>query len=87
LTPLTIHSASVFGITAITREGDSIRVTWMTAADKTNALERTAGAAGSFTNDFTGITNIVTTGASTNVLDLGAATNGPAFFYRVRLVP
>jgi hypothetical protein len=81
------NSASFFGITAIAREANNIRVTWMTAAGKTNALERTAGVAGSFTNNFAGITNIVTTGTSTNYVDIGAATNVPAFFYRVRLVP
>ena len=52
-----------------------------------NALERTAGVAGSFTNNFAGLTNIVTTGSMTNYLDVGAATNVPAFYYRVRLVP
>jgi hypothetical protein len=82
-----LDSASALRITAITREADDIRVTWMTAAGKTNALERTAGVAGSFTNNFTVLTNIVTTGTSTNVLDVGAATNVPAFYYRVRLVP
>ncbi len=51
------NSASFFGITAIAREGDDVRVTWMTAAGKTNAL------------------------------DVGAATNTPASFCRVRLVP
>ncbi len=81
------NSASFLGITAIAREGNDIRVTWMTAAGKTNALERTAGVAGSFTNNFTGLTNIITAGTTTNVLDLGAATNAPAFYYRVRLVP
>jgi hypothetical protein len=81
------NSASFFGITAITREGNNIRVRWETAADKSNAVERTAGVAGSFSNHFTAITNIITTSASTNYLDTGTATNVPALYYRVRLVP
>ena len=74
-------------ITAITREANDIRITWATYTGKTNTLERTAGLAGSFNNNFTGLTNIVTTGTTTNYLDVGAATNVPAFYYRVRLVP
>jgi hypothetical protein len=81
------NSASFFGITAITKESNDIRVTWMTGPGKTNALESTAGVAGSFTNNYSVLTNIVTTGSVTNYLDLGAATNVPSFYYRVRLVP
>ena len=82
------NSASFLGITGIVTEGNNIRITWMTGPNKTNALERTAGAAGSFaTNNFAAITNIITVGTVTNYLDVGAATNVPAFYYRVRLVP
>jgi fibronectin-binding autotransporter adhesin len=77
------NAASFFGITAIARERDNIRVTWMTGPGKTNALERS----GTITGSFAVLTNIITTGTTTNALDLGAATNGPAFFYRVRLAP
>ncbi len=61
----------------------------MTGTGNTNALQRATGAAdGSYTNDFTDIffvTNAVS--VVTNYLDIGAATNFPARFYRVRLVP
>ena len=60
----------------------------MTGPGKTNALERTAGAAGSYSNNFAGIFTVTNTiGTVTNHLDVGAATNSPAFYYRVRLVP
>ncbi|HXI85190.1 MAG TPA: hypothetical protein VNL17_13985 [Verrucomicrobiae bacterium] len=82
------NSASALLITSIVTTGNNIRVTWTTGPGKTNALERTAGNAGNFaTNSFAAITNIITTGAATNYLDAGAATNGPALYYRVRLVP
>jgi len=83
------NSASVFGITAIAREASDLRVTWMTGVGKTNALQRTAGAAGSFaTNTFAAIFTVTNTvGTATNYLDTGAATNVPAFYYRIRLVP
>jgi PKD repeat protein len=83
------NSASAFRITSVASEGIDIRVRWTTVTGKTNALERTAGSAGSFaTNDFAAIfTATNTVGPVTNYLDSGAATNVPAFYYRVRLVP
>jgi autotransporter-associated beta strand protein len=75
------NSASAFRITAIAREGDDIRVTWTTGTGKTNTLQ---AAGDDFTDLFT-VTNTV--GPITNYLDVGAVTNAPARFYRVRLVP
>lgn len=84
------NSASAFQITAIAREGNDVRVTWMMGSDKTNALQRTAGdAAGGYgTNSFTDIFTVTNTvGTATNHLDVGAATHVPSLYYRVRLIP
>jgi T5SS/PEP-CTERM-associated repeat protein len=83
------NSASAFRISAITREANNIRVTWMSGIGKTNALQRTAGTNGSFaTNAFAAIFTVTNTvGTVTNYLDVGADTNFPARYYRVRLVP
>ena len=83
------NSASAFRITAIAREGNNLRVTWMTGTGKTNALDRSAGdLSGNFTTDFAAIFTVTNTvGTATNYLDVGAATNTPARYYRVRLVP
>jgi hypothetical protein len=55
---------------------------------KTNALERTAGVGGSFSNNFAAIFTVTNTvGGVTNYLDIGAATNSPSRYYRIRLVP
>jgi pectate lyase len=81
--------ASSFRITSATKEANDIRVTWMTGTGKTNALERSAGdSGGSYSNNF-GAIFIVTNsiGSVTNYLDIGAATNSPSLYYRVRLVP
>ena len=44
--------------------------------------------AGNFSNNFTTIFTVTNTvGTTTNYLDVGAATNVPTFYYRVRLVP
>jgi len=85
------YTVAIFGafeITAITREGNDIRVTWMMGSGKTNALQRTAGTGDSYnTNNFATIFTVTNTvGTTTNYLDLGAATNVPAVYYRIRLV-
>ncbi len=81
-------SASLFGITAITQLSTNILITWQTGPGKTNALERSSGTAGSYSNNFAAIFTVTNTvGTTTNYLDIGVATNSPARYYRVRLVP
>jgi uncharacterized repeat protein (TIGR03803 family) len=81
---------SAFRITAITRQGNNLGLTWMTGIGRTNALQAAtaAGDGGYYTNGFTDIFTVTNTvGTTTNYLDVGAATNIPSRFYRVRLVP
>jgi hypothetical protein len=83
-------SASAFRITAVACENNNLRVTWTMGRDKTNALQATAGEGnGSYsTNNFSDIFTVTNTvGSLTNYLDVGAATNFPSRFYRIRLVP
>jgi hypothetical protein len=77
-------------ITSIAAQGADVLVSWTMGAGKTNALQVTSGdpGGGYVTNGFTdifGVTNTV--GTATNYLDVGGATNVPARYYRVRLVP
>jgi PKD repeat protein len=84
------NGASSFRITSIVSTGDDVLINWMTGIGRTNALQATAGtgAGGYNTNNFAGIFTVTnTTGPLTNYLDVGAATNIPSRFYRVRLVP
>ncbi|HUJ08458.1 MAG TPA: hypothetical protein VL171_00385 [Verrucomicrobiae bacterium] len=83
------NSASFFGITAITNEGNNIRITWMTGSGKTNALERSVGDEnGSYSNNFVDVFIITNTSSPfISYLDVGGATNLPARYYRVRLIP
>ena len=83
-------SAAPFRITSIVKSNNNILINWTTGIGQTNALQATAGTGnGSYsTNNFANIfivTNTVTT--STNYTDVGAATNAPSRYYRVRLVP
>ena len=84
------NSASAFQITSVVSTVNDVLVTWMTGLGKTNAVQSTAGTGdGSYdTNGFTSIFTVTNTvGTTTNYLDLGTATNNPAWYYRVRLVP
>ena len=78
-----------FRSTSIVQQGNDMRLTWRTVGGKTNVLQAANGAAdGGYANNFTDIfavTNTVST--VTNYLDVGAATNFPARYYRVRLLP
>jgi len=84
------NSVSAFRITSVSSTGGDVFISWMTGIGKTNTLQWTAGAGDrsyqtdNFTDIFT-VTNTV--GTITNFLDIGAATNFPSRYYRVRLVP
>ena len=78
----------VVDIKAIKKEGNDVHVWWQASAPKTNALQRSPGSNSSYSNNFADIFVVTNNnGALTNYLDTGAATNTPAFYYRVRLVP
>jgi hypothetical protein len=80
----------VLQITGIARQTNDIQITWLTTVGTTNALQATSGGSGGSysTNGFADIFAITNTVNSvTNYLDTGGATNFPARYYRVRLVP
>jgi hypothetical protein len=80
------NSASSFRVTSVAQVDSDLLVGWMMGSGKTNALQRSA--AGDYTNNFTDIFTVTNTvGTMTNYLDVGAVTNSPSRYYRVRLVP
>ena len=82
--------SSPFRITDIHVTGNDISVTWQPGTGVTNALQGTSGEVdGSYdTNAFADLFAVTnTTGVLINYLDTGGATNFPARYYRVRLVP
>jgi T5SS/PEP-CTERM-associated repeat protein len=87
-----VFDQTKFRSTAVTPSGNDILLTWMMGPGATNALQAAAGDVnGGFgTNAFSDIfvvTNNSAAGTLTNYLDVGGATNKPAHYYRVRLVP
>ena len=87
------NSASAFRISSIACEGNDLRVTWTTVGCKKYQLQAANGEAdGTFSpNSFADIGPLFTIPgsgeATTNHLDVGAATNYTARYYRVRLSP
>lgn len=87
---------------AKTGAGTNVTVTYLGAngdtsypggpSSRTNVLEFTAGAAGSYSNSFAtaGVTNILSggtgSGVTTNMVDAGGGTNSPSRYYRVRVL-
>jgi hypothetical protein len=90
-TPLQTTSPPRF--TSILQLGNNIVLAWTATGGTTNQLQVTAGAGnGSYaTNGFTNLGAQMLIGGSglvtTNYTDVGGATNVPARYYRVRLVP
>ena len=82
-------STSSLRIVSIEPEGNDIRVTWTMGSGRTNALQAAAGdGGGDYVTNFTDIFTVTNTvGTVTNYLDTNAATNAPARYYRVRIVP
>lgn len=85
-----ILDPNAFRILSVNRQNNDLLITWLMGPGATNALQVSAGAAGGGfnTNTFSDIfvvTNNATAGTPTNYLDVGAATNVPARYYRARL--
>src|SRR5262249_30099081 len=97
------NNKSAFRITSIVRQGSSsndINITWTARACKVYIVQVVAGnpTDGSYATNFTAISSSLTIGGVlaggfvkgdtiTNYVDVGAATNKPARYYRIRLVP
>jgi PKD repeat protein len=87
------NPASVFRITSVAADSsNNVLITWSTAGVRTNAVQAASGdAEGSYTNAFDDIGGLIVLpvagDATTNYIDIGGATNAPARYYRIRLVP
>ncbi len=88
------NSLSGLRITSVVRQGNGIRITWLTAGGRTNEVQATTGGVGGnyATNGFTNISGniIIPPGPGdviTNYTEATGATNGPSRYYRIRLVP
>jgi hypothetical protein len=84
------NRASVLRMISVVRQDPDIHLTWTSAGGKTNAVQAASGSGGSYATNFTDLASFVMGGSGdvTNTyIDPGGATNKPARYYRVRLVP
>ncbi len=85
------NSASAFRIIEVRPDDADILIAWTAVGGKWYVLQTTTGYGGSFSNDFVDLDAAFfafgTGETEMAVRHLGAATNAPARFYRVRLVP
>lgn len=86
------NSASGLRITSVAAQGGDVLVSWTTAGGFTNVVQATAGLVdGSYSTNFLDLSPLIIIPGSgdvtTNYLDSGGATNVPARYYRIRLVP
>jgi len=86
------NAGSAFQVISLTRQTNGVSITWMASGGTTNAVQATNGSGnGNYATNFTDISgSIVISGSgdrTNNFVDNGGATNRPARYYRVRLVP
>jgi hypothetical protein len=81
------NTASAFRILTIAPTNTDMRISWFTHGGVTNAVQAASGVSGSYSNISSNITIAGTSDTTTNYTDRGGATNVPARYYRVRLVP
>lgn len=88
------NPSSYFHVVSVASQGNNVVVTWAAGGGKTNMLQYVnGGPSGNYSTNFTDLPPQVvlpgTPGTTiiTNQTDIGGATNFPARYYRVRLVP
>jgi len=85
------NSASAFRIIDIQPADEDMLITWTAVGGKRYVLQTATNFSGSFSNDFVDLNPaFIARGqgeTQMTVLHMGAATNAPIRFYRVRLVP
>jgi PKD repeat protein len=87
------NPASLFTIISTTENTTDVAIVWKTAGVRTNAVQATVGDGngGYATTNFMDISGPIVIGVTgdttTNYTDSGGATNSPARYYRIRLVP
>ena len=86
------NAASAFRIISAMQHSNDVVITWTTAGGFTNSVQTAAGdASGGYTTNFTDLSgSLIISGSgdiTTNYVDGGGATNVPARYYRIRLVP
>ena len=87
------NSTSALRIISAVQQGTNVVINWTTGGGRTNAVQASAGEAnGSYSTNFSDVSGWIMIPSidgdvATNYVDFGGATNAPARYYRIRLVP
>jgi len=79
------YAVGPFRLLSATREGNNLRVTWLTAGGRDNTVQAAGAATGTYTNLSASIAIPGVGLVTTNYLEIGGATK-PARFYRLNAV-
>jgi len=87
-----VVDASFLRVTSLTRQINDLKLTWTSVGGRSYVVQTNAPpAGGNYTNGFMDLSPMIPVpGAAlgtTNYLDVGGATNFPARYYRIRLLP
>jgi hypothetical protein len=77
------YAIGPFRLLSLDREGNNIRVTWLTAGGRTNILQAASGVSGSYSNVSASLAIAGVGLVTTNYVEPGGATN-IARFYRLK---
>jgi len=86
-------STSALRITSAVQQGMNIVIDWTTGGGRTNVVQASAGdGSGGYSTNFIDVSGWIVipsndVDVATNYIDVGGATNVPARYYRIRLVP
>jgi hypothetical protein len=78
-------NASVFRLISGTREGNGVRLLWQTHGGVTNVVQAASSIGGTYADISPNFVIPGDADVTTNYLDVGITTNGPARFYRIEL--
>lgn len=80
-------ACSPLRIVAIAQEGDNIRISWETTGGRTDVLQASEGVSGPYTDVGSPLSIPGSSAVTTNVVEVGGATNDPGRYYRIKLIP
>ena len=81
------YAVGPYQLLSATREGNNMRITWLTAGGRTNTVQAAGAATGTYTNRSAVLTIPGVGLVTTNYLDIGGATNKTRFYRLHAIVP
>jgi hypothetical protein len=81
------YAVGSFRILSLNREGNNMRLTWLTAGGRTNTVQAASVVSGTYSNASPALRISGVGLVTTNYLDIGGATNAARFYRLKSIVP